>query len=77
MFFACLGGPYWEKWCLQSLSMAWHHKPQMTQMLFLIYIGDSIALRFQPFKAGVHMIGSEILRSLKTDWKGEKVMEHH
>jgi len=59
------------------LSMAWHHKPQVTQSLFVIYIHDSIALRFEPFKAGVHMNVSEILGRLKRDWKGKKVMEDH
>ena len=49
------------------LSMAWHHKPQVTQSLFVIYIHDSIALRFEPFKAGVHMNVSEILGRLKRD----------
>ena len=28
---------------------------QAAQTLFVIYIRDSIALRFKPFKAGVHM----------------------
>ena len=30
-------------------------EPQAAQTLFVIYVRDNIALRFEPFKAGVHL----------------------